>query len=62
LIDSFGFVPVFRRCFLLMGPSATKQTPNSSPFTVSDHFSQRARPVKNSLRLQNAEGLKNTFP
>jgi hypothetical protein len=27
------------KVFLLMGPSATKQTPNSSPFTVPDRFS-----------------------
>jgi hypothetical protein len=27
------------KVFLLKGPSATKQTPNSSPFTVLDHFS-----------------------
>jgi hypothetical protein len=38
---------LLRRCFcidlpqvfLLTGPSATKQTPNSSPFTVLDRFS-----------------------
>jgi hypothetical protein len=28
LINSFGFVSNFRRCFFLMRPSATKQTPN----------------------------------
>jgi hypothetical protein len=27
------------KVFLLTGPSATKQTPNSSPFTVPDRFS-----------------------
>jgi hypothetical protein len=30
---------IFRRCFLLTGPSVMKQTPNSSPFAVLDHFS-----------------------
>jgi hypothetical protein len=50
------------KVFLLMGPSTMKQTPNSSPFTVLDRFSWRARSVKNSLRLRNAKGPKNTFP
>jgi hypothetical protein len=59
------------KVFLLTGSSATKHTPNSSPFAVLDRFSwsvrksprlRRGWSVRKSPRLRRAEGPKNTFP
>jgi hypothetical protein len=39
--NSFGAAPerIYRRCSPSLGSSATKHTPNSSPFAVLDRFS-----------------------